>query len=111
MTSGCANDRRPQVRGDDHPTSVPAAYDGSMTDAQTWTALIGMMSLLAGAMAFSFNLISRTFLAEMRGGFAELRGEIRVIDTKVDALARRVDGLDADVQAITRRLMDGPDTA
>lgn len=79
-----------------------------MTDAQTWTTLIGLLTLLSAALAFVFSLMSRTVVAEVRGGFAEMRTEIVELRGEVN---RRIDELDADVQAITRRLMDGPDTA
>ena len=77
-----------------------------MTDAQTWTTLIGLIVLLAAALSFAFTLMSRTVVAELRGGFAEIRTEI---SDRVGEVNRRIDGLGADVQAITRRLMDGPD--
>ncbi|MGI9083778.1 MAG: hypothetical protein ACR2FE_00625 [Aeromicrobium sp.] len=77
-----------------------------MTDAQTWTTLIGLLTLLSAALAFVFSLMPRTVVAEVRSGFAEMRTEIVELRGEVN---RRIDELDADVQAITRRLMDGPD--
>lgn len=42
---------------------------------------------------------------ELGGQIGELRGEIGAIKVKVESIDRRLDGLDRDVTALTRRVM------
>ena len=72
-----------------------------MNDAQTWTAIGGLLAILFAFVGLVIRLLGDT-----------LDAKLATLETKMDAgfanLDWRVDGLDRDVAAITRRLLDGP---
>ncbi|KQX74083.1 hypothetical protein [Aeromicrobium sp. Root472D3] len=110
-----------------------------MNDAQTWTTIGGMFTFMLAFMAilvrlFGQNLDARfaALTAIMTAGFEQVDRRFEQVDRRfeqvdkrfeqvdkrfehverrLDRIEHRVDALDRDVTAITRRLMDGPDTA
>lgn len=78
-----------------------------MNDAQTWTAIGGLLVVL---LAF-VGLIVRLLGEALTGKLGVLDVKLGALGAKMDAgfanIERRVDGLDRDVAAITRRLFDG----
>jgi hypothetical protein len=86
-----------------------------MDDAQTWTAIGGLLAVLFAFVGLIIRLLSDTLTAR----FGAVDARFGAIDTRFDALEakmdagfssleRRVAGLDRGVAAITRRLLDGP---
>ena len=103
-----------------------------MSDAQTWTTIGGMFTFMLAFMAilvrlFGQNLDARfgALTAVMTAGFEQVDRRFEQVDRRfeqvdkrfehverrLDRIEDRVGALDRDVTAITRRLMDGPDTA
>ena len=88
-----------------------------MSDAQTWTTIGGMFTFMLAFMAilvrlFGQNLDARfgALTAVMTAGFEQVDRRFEQVERRLDRIETRVDALDRDVAAITRRLMDGPDT-
>jgi hypothetical protein len=89
-----------------------------MSDAQAWTTIGSFLAILLAFMGLTIRMFTHTLDAKfaavdarfesltavMTSGFAQ-------VDRRLDRLEDRVDNLDRDVHAITRRLMDGPDQA
>lgn len=71
-----------------------------MNDAQTWTAIGGLLAVL---FAFTGPII-RPLGDTLDATFATIEAKM---DAGFGSLERRVDGLDRHVAAITRRLLDG----
>lgn len=71
-----------------------------MNDAQTWTSIGGLLAVLLGGIGLIIRMLGVTLDAKLEG--LEAR-----IDSKMEAgfarLERRIDGLDRDVTALTRR--------
>ena len=103
-----------------------------MSDAQTWTTIGGMFTFMLAFMAilvrlFGQNLDARfgALTAVMTAGFEQVDRRFEQVDQRfeqvdrrfeqverrLDRIEDRVGALDRDVTAITRRLLDGPDTA
>lgn len=110
-----------------------------MNDAQTWTTIGGMFTFMLAFMAivvrlFGQNLDARfgALTAVMTAGFEQVDRRFEQVDKRfeqvdrrfeqvdkrferverrLDCIEDRVGALDRDVAAITRRLMDGPETA
>ena len=89
-----------------------------MSDAQTWTTIGGMFTFMLAFMAivvrlFGQNLDARfgALTAVMTAGFEQVDKRFEHVERRLDRIEDRVGALDRDVTAITRRLMDGPDTA
>lgn len=110
-----------------------------MNDAQTWTAIGGMLALLFALMTLMMRLFGQVLDARIEGVVTRIDGLTVVVahgfeqvdrrfeqvdkrfeqvdkrfeqmDNRLDRMEGRIDNLDADVRAITRRLMDGPDAA
>lgn len=103
-----------------------------MNDAQTWTAIGGMLALLFALMTLMMRLFGQVLDARIEGVVTRIDGLAVVVahgfeqvdkrfeqvdkrfeqmDNRLDRMEGRIDNLDADVRAITRRLMDGPDAA
>lgn len=103
-----------------------------MNDAQTWTTIGGMFTFMLAFMAivvrlFGQNLDARfgALTAVMTAGFEQVDRRFEQVDKRfeqvdkrfeqverrLDRIEDRVGALDRDVAAITRRLMDGPETA
>lgn len=78
-----------------------------MTDAQTWTVVSGLLAGLFGAMTFMFRMLGMTLDAKLEGLEARLDRKLEVgfarMERRIDRLDARVDGLDRDVTALTRR--------
>ncbi len=70
-----------------------------LTEPQVWT-LIGVFATSTFAM---MGLITSMFTHVVRAEIGGLRGEM---NARFDATDRRLDGLDRDVQALTRRAFE-----
>jgi septal ring factor EnvC (AmiA/AmiB activator) len=110
-----------------------------MNDAQTWTAIGGMLAVflafmtlmvrmfgstmnakfdavdarfdgLTMVMAQGFKQVDRRF-EQVDRRFEQVDKRFEQVDKRFERLETRVDNLDRDVQAITRRFWDGPNTA
>ena len=95
-----------------------------MSDAQTWTTIGGMFTFMLTFMAILVRLFGQNLdvrfgalTAVMTAGFEQVDRRFEQVDRRfeqverrLDRIETRVDALDRDVAAITRRLMDGPDT-
>lgn len=95
-----------------------------MTDAQSWTLILGFLTAiftLLGIVTTSFHRVLRAEVGSVR---SELRSEIgsvrsemgaeigslrTVMTTEFRRLDQRLDHLDRDVQALTRRIFDRPE--
>ena len=81
-------------------------YGHGMNDAQTWTALVFLMTALIGVLGYAGRNIEHRFdrvdqrLDRFEDRFDRLEAKI---DGRFDRLEARVDGLDRDVTALTRR--------
>lgn len=96
-----------------------------MNDAQTWTAIGGMLAVFLAFMALMVRMFGSTMGAKfdavevrldglamvMAQGFEQVDKRFEQVDKRFERLETRVDNLDRDVQAITRRFWDGPNTA
>ncbi len=96
-----------------------------MNDAQTWTAIGGMLAVLFAVMAMMTRLFGHVLDAKldtvntridglsesMTLGFKQVERRFERVDKRFEQVDRRLDGIDDDIQAITRRLMGGPDAA
>lgn len=99
-----------------------------MSDAQTWT-IIGVLAATVlsamGLIAGTFTRVMRAEMAGLRGELTgqsaelrgevtgqigELRGEVRALGVTIESVDPRLEGLDSDVDALTRKIM-GEDTA
>ena len=83
-----------------------------MTEPQSWV-LIGLFAtLMLGGMTVMTTLLTRTMTAsinglrgEMNGRFDGLRGEM---NARFDAMGTRIDHLDKDIAALSRRVWGEP---
>lgn len=96
-----------------------------MNDAQTWTTIGGMFTFMLAFMAIVVRLFAQNLDARfgalttvMTAGFEQVDRRFEQVDKRFEQVDRRLDriedrvgALDRDVAAITRRLMDGPETA
>jgi hypothetical protein len=87
-----------------------------MNDAQTWTTIGVLATTMLASFAFTIRMFTHTLDAKFAAVDARFDGLTTVmthgfaqVDHRLDRLESRVDNLDRDVHAVTRRLMDGPD--
>lgn len=78
-----------------------------MTDAQTWTILIGLLTATAAMFGFMWRLVTQTIDAR----FNSIDHKFDGLGFKIDDLGRRASLLEDDVRAITRHLFNGPEAA
>jgi uncharacterized membrane-anchored protein YhcB (DUF1043 family) len=88
-----------------------------MTDAQTWTLVVGSLSATFAVLGIVTSSFTRTMRAEfgivradfgtVRAGIDSLRTEMRTEFRRVD---QRLDHLERDVQALTRHVFDRPES-
>ena len=81
-----------------------------MSDAQTWTTIGGMFTFMLAFMAVLVRLFGQNLDARFAALTAVMTAGFEQVERRLDRIENRVDALDRDVTAITRRLMDGPDT-
>ena len=84
-----------------------------MNDAQTWTALVVLMTALIGVLGYAARNIEHRFdrvdqrLDRVEDRFDRFEDRFDRLEAKIDGrfdrLEARVDGLDRDVTALTRR--------
>lgn len=81
-----------------------------MTDAQTWTLVVGFLSATFAVL----GIVTTSFTRTMRAEFGTVRAEIDGLRTEMRTEFRRVDQrldhLDRDVQALTRHVFDRPES-
>lgn len=86
-----------------------------MNDAQTWTVIGGFLAILAAMAGLVLRIVTteiRGLRGEVNGKIDGLRGEVNgkfdglrgEINARFNAVDRRFDHLDRDVQALTRRV-------
>lgn len=77
-----------------------------MTDAQTWTVVSGLLAGLFGTMTVMLRM-GMTLDAKLEGLEARLDRKLEIgfagMERRIDRLDARIDGLDRDVTALTRR--------
>jgi len=92
-----------------------------MTDAQTWTAIIGLLTALLiflglivrslettiGSVKNSLETSMKVGFDMMNGRFDTVNGRFDRLESRFDRLEARVDGLDRDVTTLSRRFLDG----
>lgn len=90
-----------------------------MTDAQSWTLIIGFLTTTVAVLGVVMTSFDRTLQSGLTAVRHELRGEIGTVRAEIDGLRtemrtefRRVDErlghLDRDVQALARHVFDRP---
>ena len=96
-----------------------------MNDAQTWTAIGGMLAVFLAFMTLMVRMFGATMNAKfeavdarfdglamaMTQGFEQVDKRFEQVDKRFERLESRVDDLDRDMQAIARRFWDGPNSA
>ena len=91
-----------------------------MTDAQSWTLIIGFLTTTVAVLGLVMTSFHRTLQAGLTAVRHELRGEIGTARAEIDGLrtemrtefrrvGQRLDHLDRDVQALTRHVFDRPE--
>lgn len=68
----------------------------TMNDAQIWTMIGAFIALMFGML----TVVSTLFVRILRTEIGGLRGEM---NARFDAMSKRIDGLDRDVQALVKR--------
>lgn len=87
-----------------------------VTDPQIWVLIGTFSAVLVGVLTLTVGLTLRTVRAEIGQVRHELRGEIKVLSADIarvegvmnarfETVERRLDGLDRDVTALTKRVM------
>ena len=100
-------------------------YADTVDDAQTWTAIGGLLAVLCAFIGLIVRMLGTTLdarLASIELRFASVDARFEMLENTFEmkfatledtmgagfaSLERRVDGLDRAVAAITRRLLDG----
>ncbi len=91
-----------------------------MTDAQSWTLIIGFLTTTVAVLGLVMTSFHRTLQSGLTAVRHELRGEIGTVRAEIDGLRtemraafrrvdQRLDHLDRDVQALTRHVFDRPE--
>lgn len=105
-----------------------------MTDAQSWTLIIGFLTTTVAVLGLVMTSFHRTLQAglsavrhELRGEIGTVRGEIGTVRGEIGTVRAEIDGLrtemrtefrrvdqrlehlDRDVQALTRHVFDRPE--
>lgn len=73
-----------------------------MSDAQTWTLIVGTLTTQVGIVVIAFTFQWRAFRAEI----GRLDARFDAVDARFDAVLSRLDHLDRDVSELVRREMD-----
>lgn len=83
-----------------------------MTEPQSWVLIGAFATIMLGGMTLMTTLLMRSMTAsigglsgEMNGRFDGLRGEM---NARFDAMGTRIDHLDRDVAALSRRVWGEP---
>ena len=94
-----------------------------MNDAQTWTVIGSLVTLMLAFMAVMVRMFGHTLEARLDAlttlvtvrfeqvdqRFEQVDRRLDQVEKRLDRIEHRVDNLDRDVTAITRRLLGGTD--
>ncbi|MGN6203789.1 hypothetical protein [Humibacter sp.] len=75
-----------------------------MNDPEIWTVIGVFAAAMLGGLTLVVTSLSRVIRAEVGGLRAELRAELSGVNSRLDATNTRLEHLDRDVQALTRRV-------
>lgn len=75
-----------------------------MNDPEIWTVIGVFAAAMLGGLTLVVTSLSRVIRAEVGGFRAELRAELSGVNSRLDATNTRLEHLDRDVQALTRRV-------
>lgn len=90
-----------------------------MTEPQVWTMIVAFTGVMVGTLTVISTLFVRVLRSEiggLRGEIGGLRGEMNArfdavnseMNARFDAVSTRLDYLDRDVQALTKRVWGDP---
>ncbi|MFT4220063.1 MAG: hypothetical protein QM611_06060 [Microbacterium sp.] len=83
-----------------------------MTEPQAWTLIGVFAAIMLGGMTLTTTLIMHTMRAEIGGLRGEMRAEVGGLrgemNARFDAVDTRIDHLDRDITALTRRVWGDP---
>lgn len=77
-----------------------------MTDAQTWTLIVGVLTTFVAIIGLVSAVFIRVMRAEIGGLRAEMRAEIGGLRSE---MVTRLDYLDRDVQALMKHVFHRPE--
>ncbi len=78
-----------------------------MNDPQIWTLIAVFAAAMLGGFTLVITSLSRVIRAEVGGLRSEVRGDAAGLNARFDALERRIDHIDRDVQGIIDRMWRG----
>ena len=83
-----------------------------MTEPQSWVLIGIFATIMLGGLTLSTNLIMRTVTASISGVERRLEGKIdglrAEMNARFDAMGTRIDHLDRDISALSRRVWGEP---